>query len=100
MPEVYERSYLGTQLEEYLQQQLTLEKMASEIIFHTINITNALSPDEYFEQISRPAIQDMFAKDPFGKFSFYFFIYFLLASRPDEPVSFTLMVSKRGRTNE
>ena len=67
-PKVYERSYLRIQREEYLQQQLTLEKMASEIIFHTINITNALSPDEYFEQISRPAIQDMFAKDPFGMF--------------------------------
>ncbi|XP_020632863.1 uncharacterized protein LOC110069677, partial [Orbicella faveolata] len=69
VPKVYERSYLRIQREEYLQQQLTLEKMASEIIFHTINITNALSPDEYFEQISRPAIQDMFAKDPFGVYS-------------------------------
>ncbi|KAJ7374341.1 60S acidic ribosomal protein P1 [Desmophyllum pertusum] len=67
--QVYERSYLRIQREEYLQQQLALEKTASEIIFHTINITNALSPDEYFEQISRPAIQDMFAKDPFGVYS-------------------------------
>ena len=52
--------------------------MASEIIFHTINITNALSPDEYFEQISRPAIQDMFVKDPFGNFLFYFIFLFPL----------------------
>ena len=42
--------------------------MASEIIFHTINITNALSPDEYVEQVARPAIQDMFAKAPFSEF--------------------------------
>ena len=81
IPKVYERSYLRIQREEYLQQQLTLEKMASEIIFHTINITNALSPDEYFEQISRPAIQDMFAKDPFGTFFFFLiFAYIVLRS--------------------
>ena len=55
--------------------------MASEIIFHTIHITNALSPDEYFEQISRPAIQDMFVKDPFGKFLFYFIFYFLFINQ-------------------
>lgn len=54
--------------------------MASEIIFHTINITNALSPDEYFEQISRPAIQDMFAKDPFGTFLLFVFISARIAS--------------------
>ena len=64
---MYERSYLRIQREEYLKQQLALEKKASEIIFHTINITNALSPDEYFENISRPTIQDIFAKDPFGE---------------------------------
>ena len=65
--QVYERSYLRTQREQYLQQQLELEQKASEIVFHTISITNALSPDEYFEQVSRHAIQDMFEKDPFGK---------------------------------
>ncbi|XP_022801603.1 uncharacterized protein LOC111339252 isoform X2 [Stylophora pistillata] len=43
--------------------------MASEIIFHTINITNALSPDEYFENISRSALQDIFSKDPFGVYA-------------------------------
>ena len=64
---MYERSYLRIQREEYLKQQLALEKKASEIIFHTINITNALSPDEYFEEISRPTIQDIFSKDPFGE---------------------------------
>ena len=69
--QVYERSYLRTQREEYLKQQLALEKKASEIVFHTINITNALSPDEYFEKISRPTIQDTFAKDPFGELPFY-----------------------------
>ena len=64
---MYTRSYLRIQREEYLKQQLALEKKASEIIFHTINITNALSPDEYFEEISRPTIQDIFSKDPFGE---------------------------------
>lgn len=64
---VYERSYLRIQREEYLQQQLALEKMASEIVFHTISITNALSPDEFFEQVSRPTIQSIFKQDPFGK---------------------------------
>lgn len=66
---VYERSYLRIQREEYLQQQLALEKMASEIIFHTISITNALSPDDFFEQVSRPTIQSIFANDPFGVYS-------------------------------
>ena len=69
---VYERSYLRIQREEYLQQQLALEKMASEIIFHTISITNALSPDDFFEQVSRPTIQSIFANDPFGNFLFFF----------------------------
>ena len=44
--------------------------MASEIIFHTMSITNALSPDEYYEQISLPTIQDIFSKNPFGKLMF------------------------------
>ncbi|XP_073247828.1 uncharacterized protein [Porites lutea] len=66
---VYERSYLRIQREEYLQQQLALEKMASEIVFHTISITNALSPDEFFEQVSRPTIQSIFKQDPFGVYS-------------------------------
>ena len=67
---VYERSYLRIQREEYLQQQLALEKMASEIVFHTISITNALSPDEFFEQVSRATIQSIFKQDPFGKLTF------------------------------
>lgn len=44
--------------------------MASEIIFHTMSMTNALSPDEYYKQISRPTIQDIFSKNPFGKLMF------------------------------
>lgn len=64
---VYVRSYLRIQRDQYLQQQLALEQRASEIIFHTTTVTNALSPDEYFELISRPAIEDMFMKDSFGK---------------------------------
>ena len=44
--------------------------MASEIIFHTMSMTNALSPDEYYEQMSRPTIQDIFSKNPFGKLMF------------------------------
>lgn len=44
--------------------------MASEIIFHTMSMTNALSPDEYYEQMSRPTIQDIFSKNPFGKLKF------------------------------
>ena len=66
-PQVYERSYLRTQREEYLLQQLQLEKQATEIAFHTINITNALSPDEYFERVSRPTLEDIFRNDPFGE---------------------------------
>ncbi|XP_015766245.1 PREDICTED: tyrosine-protein kinase Fer-like isoform X3 [Acropora digitifera] len=66
---VYERSYLRLQRAEYLQQQLALEKMASEIVFHTISITNALSPDEFFEQVSLPTIQNIFTQDPFGVYS-------------------------------
>ncbi|CAH3188203.1 unnamed protein product [Porites lobata] len=67
--EVYLRSYLRIQRDQYLQQQLALEKKASEIIFHTTTVTNALSPDEYFELISRHAIEDMFMKDSFGVYS-------------------------------
>lgn len=44
--------------------------MASEIIFHTMSMTTALSPDEYYEQMSRPTIQDIFSKNPFGKLKF------------------------------
>ncbi|XP_068731509.1 uncharacterized protein [Montipora capricornis] len=66
---VYERSYLRHQRAEYLQQQLALEKMASEVVFHTVSITNALSPDEYFAQISRPTIENIFTEDPFGVYS-------------------------------
>ena len=63
---VYLRSYLRIQRDQYLQQQLALEQKASEIILHTTTVTNALSPDEYFELISRDAIEDMFMKDSFG----------------------------------
>ncbi|XP_015774992.1 PREDICTED: uncharacterized protein LOC107353184 [Acropora digitifera] len=66
---VYERSYLRHQLAEYLQQQLALEKMASEIVFHTISITSALSPDDFFEQVSLPTIQNIFTQNPFGVYS-------------------------------
>ncbi|XP_067026413.1 uncharacterized protein [Acropora muricata] len=66
---VYERSYLRHQHAEYLQQQLALEKMASEIVFHTISITNALSPNDFFEQVSLPTIQNIFTEDPFGVYS-------------------------------
>ncbi|XP_073233665.1 uncharacterized protein [Porites lutea] len=67
--EVYLRSYLRIQRDQYLQQQLALEQKASEIILHTTTVTNALSPDEYFELISRHAIEDMFMKDSFGVYS-------------------------------
>ena len=63
---MYERSYLRTQREEYLLQQLELEKQASEIFYHTMAITNALSPDEYFDQISRRSIVDIIKNDSFG----------------------------------
>ncbi|XP_044172270.1 uncharacterized protein LOC122956650 [Acropora millepora] len=66
---VYVRSYLQHQLVEYLQQQLALEKIASEIVFHTTSITNALSPDDFFEQVSLPTIQNIFTQDPFGVYS-------------------------------
>ncbi|XP_044172563.1 uncharacterized protein LOC114963820 isoform X2 [Acropora millepora] len=66
---VYERSYLRHQRAEYLQQQLALEKMASEIVYHTTSITNALSPDDFFEQVSLPTIQNIFTQDPFGVYS-------------------------------
>lgn len=59
---VYLRSYLRIQRDQYLQQQLELEQKASEIILHTTTVTNALSPDEYFELISRPSIEDMSRK--------------------------------------
>ena len=71
--QVYEKSYLRHQRAEYLQQQLALEKMASEIVFHTISITNALSPDEYFEQVSLPTIRNIFIQDPFGKICLHFY---------------------------
>ena len=64
---VYLRSYLRIQLDQYLQYQLSLEQRASEIIFHTTTVTNALSPDEYFELISRHGIEDTFMRYPFGK---------------------------------
>ena len=47
--------------------------MASEIVFHTISITNALSPDDYFEQVSRPTIENIFTEDPFGKICLHFY---------------------------
>ena len=71
--QVYERSYLRLQRAEYLQQQLALEKMASEIVFHTVSITNALSPDDFFEQVSLPTIQNIFTQDPFGKSFLHFY---------------------------
>ncbi|XP_068708228.1 uncharacterized protein [Montipora foliosa] len=67
--EVYLRSYLRIQRDQYLQQQLALEQNASEIIIHTTTVTNALSPDEYFELISRDAIKDMFLTDSFSIYS-------------------------------
>ncbi|XP_019614926.1 PREDICTED: uncharacterized protein LOC109462774 [Branchiostoma belcheri] len=67
--QVYEKSYLGTQREEYLLQQLALEKQASEIVFHTSSITNALATDEALEFISKPALQDIYRSDPFGVFT-------------------------------
>ncbi|KAI8508137.1 60S acidic ribosomal protein P1 [Branchiostoma belcheri] len=63
--QVYEKSYLGTQREEYLLQQLALEKQASEIVFHTSSITNALATDDALEFISKPALQDIYSSDPF-----------------------------------
>ncbi|XP_066292396.1 uncharacterized protein [Branchiostoma lanceolatum] len=67
--QVYEKSYLGTQREEYLLQQLALEKQASEIVFHTSSITNALATDDALEFISKPALQDIYSSDPFGVFT-------------------------------
>ena len=77
---------------EYLQQQLALEKMASEVVFHTVSITNALSPDEYFEQISRPTVENIFTEDPFGKLFFFSFfndmnnwqLYWIILSCTDQ----------------
>ncbi|GAB6029270.1 hypothetical protein CHUAL_005037 [Chamberlinius hualienensis] len=67
--QVYERSYLASQREEYLMQQLRLEIMATEIAFHTLQITNALATDEVLLKQSRPKLVDIYRKDPLGIYS-------------------------------
>ncbi|XP_044174421.1 uncharacterized protein LOC122958076 [Acropora millepora] len=66
---VYEISYLPHQRAEYLQQQLALEKKASEVVFLTISITNALASDEFMDKVSRPTIENIYKEDPFGGYS-------------------------------
>ncbi|XP_070571493.1 uncharacterized protein [Ptychodera flava] len=66
---VYEISFLPTQRESYLRQQLLLEENATEIAFHTTSITNALTTNELLEQVSRPSLINIYRKDPFGSYS-------------------------------
>uniref|UniRef100_T1IJW3 Replication protein A subunit n=1 Tax=Strigamia maritima TaxID=126957 RepID=T1IJW3_STRMM len=66
--QIYERSYLPTQRAEYLEQQLNLELQATEIAYHTLQITNALATDEMLEKSSRGKLKDIYEKDPIGSF--------------------------------
>nr|XP_006822521.1 PREDICTED: uncharacterized protein LOC102809990 [Saccoglossus kowalevskii] len=66
---IYEISFLATQRESYLKQQLLLEQHATEIAYHTTNITNALTTDELLEKAFRPSLVNIYKKDPFGSFS-------------------------------
>ncbi|XP_077996237.1 uncharacterized protein LOC144449559 isoform X2 [Glandiceps talaboti] len=63
---IYEASYLPTQREEYLRQQLLLEQNATEIAFHTTSITNALTTNELLEQVSKQSLVNIYKKDPFA----------------------------------
>ena len=47
--------------------------MAAEIVYHTTSITNALSPDDFLEQVSLPTIQNIFTQDPFGESFLHFY---------------------------
>ncbi|XP_062509470.1 uncharacterized protein LOC134185648 isoform X2 [Corticium candelabrum] len=64
--QVWERFYLSTQRESYLQQQLELEKQASEITYMTSSITNALAPKEVIDTVAKPKVAAIFDDDPFG----------------------------------
>ena len=65
--QVWERFFLATQRENYLLQQLELEKQASEIIYMTSSITNALATIEVIDTVSKPKVARIFEDDPFGK---------------------------------
>jgi serine/threonine protein kinase len=64
--QVWERFFLATQREQYLLQQLELEKQASEITYMTSSITNALAPTEVIKTVSKPKVARIFQDDPFG----------------------------------
>ncbi|XP_071950170.1 uncharacterized protein [Antedon mediterranea] len=65
--EIREISFLPTQRENYLTQQLLLEKTATEIHFHTTKVTNALTTLELLEKESKPSLERIFRNDPFGE---------------------------------
>lgn len=62
---------MSTQRESYLQQQLELEKQASEITYMTSSITNALAPKEVIDTVAKPKVAAIFDDDPFGKRNVY-----------------------------